>query len=217
MRSTMISAVLTLLPSSCEGQTCSAGMKTIGRFCLKDTASCGTSASCCEADTTKCGGAATVCLAGFYRDPAKAGTAVSATPKTMCCIAKATCTATPTCPDGYKKKAGVADGEKCTTDSASCPTTCCEKDTTKCGGADTVCLDGFYRDPAKAGTAVGTTPKTTCCIAKATCTAPGGGTTAAGGTTGGTTGAGDASDGQAVKPSGMGLLLAAAGAMTYLK
>jgi len=194
--------------------TCPAGMKakTSTGFAAIECASASCSAAtCCDPDDTKCKGSSTQCESGFFLDPLKDGAAVTATPKTACCTAKAKCTASPTCPAGMKAKTSTGFAAiECA--SASCSaTTCCDPDATKCGGAARQCDSGFYLDTSKAGAAVTATPKTACCTAKATCTAPGGGTTAAGGTTG----AGDASDGQQFKPSRMGLLFAAAGAMTY--
>jgi len=46
---------------------------------------------------------------------------------------------------------------------------CCEADPTKCGGATYTCAANKYKDPAKAGTAIGNNAATTCCISKMTC------------------------------------------------
>merc|ERR1712224_602238 len=116
-------------------------------------------AECCELDTSKCGGQATetqTCDTGFYWDDSKADTAIGADAKAACCTAVKTC-AQVTCASGMKTKAGVG-ASNCTAEemvSTKCQFagTCCEKDTTKCGGADVTCPSGKTLDMTKGGTA----------------------------------------------------------------
>jgi len=140
--------------------------------------------NCCVVDTTVCGGLASdPCSANAatkFRDSAKAGAAAGsdATAKeTNCCTARATCPTTGFCSAGYKLKTNPTT--KCA--GATCAllvdgATCCEPDTTKCGGlASNPCSANAatkFRDSAKAGAAAGsdaTAKETNCCTAKASC------------------------------------------------
>jgi len=148
--------------------------------------------NCCMADTAKCGGLASdPCSANAatkFRDNAKAGATAGsdATAKeTACCTARGTCPSTGFCPAGYKLKTNPnkCPGAACvSTSSDTCgsttgdESTCCELDTTKCGGlASNPCSANAatkYRDNAKAGAAAGSTAadkETNCCTAKASC------------------------------------------------
>merc|ERR1719443_2041210 len=135
-------------------------------------------------DTTKdCKYASNPCsaiAATKFRDTTKAGVTAGsdATAKeTNCCTARATCPTTGFCSAGYKLKTNPTT--KCA--GATCAllvdgATCCEPDTTKCGGlASNPCSANAatkFRDSAKAGAAAGsdaTAKETNCCTARGTC------------------------------------------------
>merc|ERR1719271_315268 len=179
----------------CSSYTCPANYNSITAAtttdCPTNAASC-TRDLCCEIDTTKCGGMATgdgtfaltapatyTCDASAYWDTAKAATTAGAThalTKTNCCTSFGTCAGYSSCAAGYKLKSSPGSiycvGSSCTTGEAS---TCCELDTTKCGGVTALtCDNDKYWDTAKAGTAITTpitdaTKKSSCCTAVATC------------------------------------------------
>merc|ERR1719263_1058890 len=137
----------------------------------------GTCGNCCEADTTTCGGTTVTftCDSSMYKDTGytgKGGAAAGAdatTAKAACCTAQAT-RDTHTCSTSVAHKLkSTASSLKCAmgTCATSDESTCCEADTTKCGGASITCPTGTF---AKAATTVGTT-EAACCTAKAACDA----------------------------------------------
>jgi hypothetical protein len=183
----------------CSTITCPAGYKQKSdastTYCSKSVCANADSATCCERDDTKCGGVATPiqmdrCDTDQFWDSAKTDVAFGSTAadqKTKCCTAKALCS-TYNCAAGYKHKTDASTttcmAGTCTTLEAS---TCCEADTTKCGGipvpvtgSSYACDTGKYWDAvssaqgldAKADVTFGTTDadkKANCCTAKATC------------------------------------------------
>merc|ERR1712039_963318 len=126
----------------------------------------------------------------------KAATARGATAGTACCSARANC-GSHTCAAGYKAK-GTPSSITCAL--GTCTTAeCCDTDATTCGGGGAVACTfptTHYWDTAKAATARGATPGTTCCSPKGTCElaypVPGG--------TGGTSGTGTASGTSKIEP-----------------
>merc|ERR1719353_113131 len=116
------------------------------------------------------------CDAVQFLDTAKAGVTAGtsdADKKNNCCTNLATCSGY-SCSAGYKLKSNPGNfycaSDTCATGDAS---TCCELDTTKCGGiTGLTCDTGKYWDSAKAGNTAGTTDtekKTNCCTTKAMC------------------------------------------------
>jgi len=152
--------------ATCAVAVCSAGMKRKASVnatkCPTDAASC--PSSCCEANTAKCRGATVTCGAGKYKDATKNGmdSGTGAAMITNCCTDVATC-ANAVCGKGMKLKTSESS-KKCTGAAASCPSSCCEYDTTKCGGRATkFTCDGT--DIAKDHNTAGTT-KAQCCMTK---------------------------------------------------
>lgn len=139
--------------------------------------------NCCEDDNTKCGPATTVdCGAGKYKDATKYGAATGADAVAACCTAMSTCAAMNYCNyvtvnGAHKEKSGVANSTMCDPslsagDASSCVTTCCELDTTKCGGTASTsqtCSGDNYWDPTKRNVAVAGAAATNCCTAKVEC------------------------------------------------
>merc|ERR1712050_197347 len=152
---------------TCSDHTCSAGKKAKSNantlYCASTTGGC-TDNTCCDPDTTKCGGNTVTCNANHYQDPTK--NSVTGTTATECCTAQAACS-TLTCPAGKKQRTGT---HYCATSACSATTdssTCCEADTTKCGGNTVTCNANQYQDPTK-NSVTGTTA-TECCTAQAAC------------------------------------------------
>merc|ERR1712048_311778 len=107
--------------------------------------------------------------ANTYYDSSKAGVAHGSDHNANCCSTKALCN-TLTCSAGYKSKTNAAStycsSKTCTvlTDGA----TCCDADTTKCGGVVVTCTTAnTYYDSSKAGVAHGSDHNANCCSAKA--------------------------------------------------
>jgi hypothetical protein len=132
-------------------------------YCASTVGGC-TNANCCDSDTTKCGGTNVACGANQYKDASKNG--VTGTTAALCCTNQAACS-TLTCAAGYKQKTGTL---YCATNACSATTdsgTCCEGDTTKCGGTNVACGANQYKDTAKNGV-TGTTAAL-CCTNQAAC------------------------------------------------
>lgn len=176
------------------GADCAKGYKHKATFAATDVCSTkGTSSSvcntgCCVKDVLKCGGQTTAlmatCATGFYwgADGDKATT--TATAKTDCCVAVATCATSMVpkdwCPAGYKYNSANKD-TKCTGGISSCTAiagTCCMKDVLKCGGLDVTCASGKVPNNGRRRTTTDawrnkatkeSTKLTDCCMDKATC------------------------------------------------
>merc|ERR1719476_582116 len=143
--------------TSCNSWTVAAGYKlktnAAAIYCASATCS---NANCLDLDTTKCGGVVVTCTtANTYYDSSKAGVAHGSDHNANCCSTKALCN-TLTCSAGYKSKTNAAStycsSKTCTiaTDGA----TCCDADTTKCGGVVVTCTTAnTYYDSSKAGVA----------------------------------------------------------------
>jgi len=161
-------------------------------------------------DATKCGGNTTFsCDAGTFKDTAKAGNDASdpANAQANCCTTNPTpaACAAAACGTNYKLKDPIGSlkcaGATCMSSDQS---TCCDLDTTICGGATVTCDEGTYKDSTKAAMAVGSDAKAACCTAKATCQAF-------------VTKTGLTSGGQKSQPLHVGLILAMASAIALLK
>jgi len=181
----MFAIVLALATISVHGAShtatmCDAGTKPVTTTvaCSTNSASCA-KGTCCMDDTTKCGGITVPCDAGKYWDTLKVGIVAGTTDtskKSNCCTSFGTCTGYSSCAAGYKLKANPGTlycaSSSCATSDAS---TCCELDTTKCGGVTALtCDNDKYWDTAKAGTAIttpitDTTKKSSCCSSRGTC------------------------------------------------
>jgi len=153
-----------------------------------DASSCAEGDKCCIKDDSKCGGLDGIdCPADkYFPDSLKGAPATNANKLTTCCVVKAPCAAG-TCPSGWKPKPDAA-ALPCPRNAASCrKETCCERDTTKCGGLLAIaCAAGFYdesnggawpagtkqatRDAWNNKPAIEATKNTACCTAKAACT-----------------------------------------------
>lgn len=139
---------------------------------------------------TTCGGAkgSVSCMANMYQPKTDTWfnkVITKGQQNDQCCAPKATC-AVAKCPAGYKKKLNV-DALSCPSDRDSCATgtTCCELDTTTCGGleASISCPYGFYneatfftaktsqatKDAWKSRAATQATRNTACCTARQAC------------------------------------------------
>merc|ERR1711974_429324 len=96
---------------------------------------CGIS-DCCEADTTKCGGSSFSCNSTYWYD----GNTVGTTAAACCTVQRAACTSSSPCMDGYKVRSTLTNryclGATCSTLNSG---SCCELDTTKCGGNTNLC------------------------------------------------------------------------------
>jgi len=166
-------------------------------------------------DATKCGGNTSFsCDAGTFKDDTKAGNDASdpANTQANCCTTNPTpaACAAAACGTNYKLKATLTGlncaGATCTTSDQS---TCCDLDTTICGGATVTCAANTYKDSTKAAMTAGSTDdekKAACCTAQITCQA-----FKDSGKTGLTSG------GQTPQPLHVGLILAMASGMALLK
>merc|ERR1719271_955761 len=168
--------------TTCMTATCSATRYIPADGCTQTgTTQTADVSQCCEAisDTTKCGGLSSnpCTTATHFQDLTKAGATAGSTATekaTNCCTARGTCPTSGFCPAGMKLRTSPNKCAGATCVLTADQNTCCEADTTKCGGlSSNPCTTAtHFRDLAKAGTAAGSTATdkaTNCCTAKASC------------------------------------------------